>query len=74
MSSQEIDIIGLAAHAKSLGFDSPERIVKRIEQIIARNKVYVSRPYRQGRSFNTTVEEDNAVLAAAIVLLESLSS
>ena len=72
MSDDDIDIIALAARAKAHGYDSPEKIIANLEQIIRRNAAYVSRPYRKGRSYNEVVEEDNECLAAAIVLIESL--
>ena len=68
-----IDIIALAAKARSKGYDKPERIIERLKTIIKRNEAYVNRPYRQGRGYNEVVREDDEVLAYLVVLVETLA-
>ncbi|GHO99514.1 hypothetical protein KSF_095620 [Reticulibacter mediterranei] len=69
-----INIIGLAAEAKALGYDTPGKIIAGLEYIIKDQTAYVNRPSRQGRRFNSVVEERNKIIAMAIVLIESTTS
>jgi hypothetical protein len=72
--NDDIDIIGLAAAAKALGYDTPSKVIAGLEYIIKDQTAYLNRPSRRGKplKFNATVEERNKIIALAIVLLESL--
>jgi hypothetical protein len=64
-----IDITDLSSRAVIRGY-TIAGIVDRLQEIIERNHDYVSRPSRAGCEFNRVIEEDNEVLALAVVRLQ----
>lgn len=78
MKAQEAEQFraSLVARAKRLGIDNVEAVVVYLNGLIARNERYLA--YRREREIYTKydafVERDQAALAMAIVLLESLQT
>jgi hypothetical protein len=74
MPSDKVDIIALAAAAQAKGYNVPSRLVERLGQTIVHNQAYLARRAARGARTSTDIrmEEDNEVLAMAIVLLDSI--
>ncbi|GCE14170.1 hypothetical protein [Tengunoibacter tsumagoiensis] len=70
---EDKDIIALATIAKRRGYGSIEAVTAYLEDLINRNEVYLSsrRQRRIHTGYDDSLSQDNAVLAMAIVLLES---
>lgn len=70
---KDTDVLSLAMKAKAKGYDTPEKIVPRIEAMIRRQHDYVDRREQRGivKPIDKVIKEDNEVLVMVIVLLES---
>lgn len=71
--TDKVDVMSLVKAAKRKGFDDRARLVERLGATIAQNQNYLARRAARGTRTPTDVrmEEDNEVIAMAIVLLDS---
>ena len=70
---EPIDIALLAQEARERGYTSKELVIRRLYQIVQRNREYVKRRVASGRGYLSYTEmtaEDSLVIALAIYLLE----